>query len=75
MPKKGKRTKAEKAAGSQPKFKRLKNKHSAVESNINEVEHRGLDRTAIIAKRRPRPMAPKMKTFLIFNRAWPSMLW
>ena len=25
-------------------FKRLKNKHSAVESNINELEHRGLDR-------------------------------
>lgn len=25
-------------------FKKLKNKHSAVESNINELEHRGLDR-------------------------------
>jgi hypothetical protein len=25
-------------------FKRLKNRHSAVESNINELEHRGLDR-------------------------------
>ena len=25
-------------------FKHLKNKHSAVESNINELEHRGLDR-------------------------------
>ena len=25
-------------------FKHLKNKHSAIESNINELEHRGLDR-------------------------------
>ncbi len=25
-------------------FKRLKNKHSAIESNINELENRGLDR-------------------------------
>jgi hypothetical protein len=44
MPKKGKRTKAEKVEESQPVFKKLKNKHSAVESNINEIEHRGLDR-------------------------------
>jgi hypothetical protein len=27
-----------------PQFKKLRNKHSAVESNINELEHRGLDR-------------------------------
>jgi len=44
MPKKGKRSQAEKALESDPDFKRLKNKHSAVESNINELEHRGLDR-------------------------------
>jgi transposase, IS5 family len=44
MPKKGKRNQAEKARESQPEFKTLKNKHSAVESNINELEHRGLDR-------------------------------
>ena len=25
-------------------FKKIKNKHSAVESNINELEHKGLDR-------------------------------
>lgn len=44
MPKKGKRNQAEKALESDPAFKTLKNKHSAVESNINELEHRGLDR-------------------------------
>ena len=44
MPKKGKRSQAEKALESDPAFKKLKNKHSAVESNINELEHRGLDR-------------------------------
>lgn len=44
MPKKGKRNQSEKAIESAPAFKKLKNKHSAVESNINELEHRGLDR-------------------------------
>lgn len=44
MPKKGKRTPTEKALESAPAFRKLKNKHSAVESNINELEHRGLDR-------------------------------
>lgn len=44
MPKKGKRSKAEKALEEAPGFKRLKNKHNAVESNINELEKRGLDR-------------------------------
>lgn len=44
MPKKGKRNQAEKALESAPAFKKLKNKHNAVESNINELEHRGLDR-------------------------------
>ena len=44
MPKKGKQNKAEKEEESNPKFKKLRNKHSAVESNINELEHRGLDR-------------------------------
>ena len=44
MPKKGKRSKGEKDLESAPAFKVLKNKHSAVESNINELEHRGLDR-------------------------------
>ncbi|MBT7142980.1 MAG: ISNCY family transposase [Bacteroidetes bacterium] len=44
MPKLGKRTKAEETEESSCTFKRLKNKHSAIESNINELEHRGLDR-------------------------------
>ncbi len=44
MPKKGKRTGKEKELESSPAFKKLKNKHSAIESNINELEHRGLDR-------------------------------
>jgi transposase, IS5 family len=44
MPKKGKASQKEKEIESAPSFKRLKNKHSAVESNINELEHRGLNR-------------------------------
>jgi hypothetical protein len=44
MPKKGKCSKKEKEIESSPAFKRLKNKHSAIESNINELGHRGLDR-------------------------------
>lgn len=44
MPKKGKCNKLEAEAQSKALFKRLRNKHSTVESNINELEHRGLDR-------------------------------
>lgn len=44
MPKKGKSNQQEKAMESTPGFKKLLNKHSAIESNINELEHRGLDR-------------------------------
>jgi len=44
MPKKGKPNKKEKEEESQPLFKKLRNKHSAIESNINELEHRGLNR-------------------------------
>jgi transposase, IS5 family len=44
MPKKGKRNKEEKAMEEAPAFKRRKNQHNAIESNINELEHRGLDR-------------------------------
>ena len=44
MPKLGKRNKAEEEEEKSRPFKRLKNKHSAIESNINELEHRGLDR-------------------------------
>ena len=44
MPKKGKCNKSEQEEEDQRYFKRLRNKHSAVESNINELECRGLDR-------------------------------
>jgi transposase, IS5 family len=44
MPKKGKLNKTEQEEERQPTFKKLKNKHSAVESNINELECKGLDR-------------------------------
>jgi hypothetical protein len=44
MPKKGKCNKLEQAEEGHRSFKLLRNKHSAVESNINELECRGLDR-------------------------------
>jgi hypothetical protein len=44
MPKLGKRNKQEEHEETSRQFKRLKNKHSAIESNINELENRGLDR-------------------------------
>ena len=44
MPKKGRRNATQKAEESTPVFIRYKNRHNAVESNINELEHRGLDR-------------------------------
>jgi len=44
MPKLGKRNKVEEEEEKSRSFKRLKNKHSAIESNINELEHRGLNR-------------------------------
>ena len=44
LPKLGKRTAKEKELENSRKFKNLKDKHSAIESNINELEHRGLDR-------------------------------
>ena len=44
MPKKGKLNVREKEEESQRKFKKLRNLHSAVESNINQLEHNGLDR-------------------------------
>ena len=44
MPKKGKCNKLEQAEECHRSFKLLRNKHSAVESNINELECRGLDR-------------------------------
>jgi len=44
MPKKGKLNKKENEEEHRPEFKKIRNKHSAVESNINELEHRGLNR-------------------------------
>jgi IS5 family transposase len=44
MPKKGKRNLAQEAEEADNGFIRLRRKHSAIESNINELEHRGLDR-------------------------------
>lgn len=44
MPKLGKRNKQEEAEETSRPYRRLKNKHSAIESNINELENRGLDR-------------------------------
>lgn len=44
MPKLGKRNEKETEEEHAPVFKRLKNQHSTIESNINELENRGLDR-------------------------------
>jgi hypothetical protein len=44
LPKLGRRTAQEKELEKSNKFKHFKNKHSAIESNINELEHRGLGR-------------------------------
>ncbi len=44
MPKKGKRNLVQEAEETTRGFARLRMKHSAIESNINELEHRGLDR-------------------------------
>ena len=44
LPKKGKHNKDVKERESTPEFKKLRNAHSAVESNINMLEHNGLNR-------------------------------
>ena len=44
MPKKGNKNKAEREEETSKVFKKLRNKHSAVESNINSLEHHGLNR-------------------------------
>jgi len=44
IPKKGKCNQVELQKESTPEFIKARHKHSAVESNINELEHRGLDR-------------------------------
>lgn len=44
MPKKGKRNAEETAEESQADYVKLRRAHSAVESNINSLEHHGLDR-------------------------------
>jgi len=47
MPKKGKLNKDEKERESAKQFKQLRYAHSAVESNINMLEHHGLNRCAV----------------------------
>jgi hypothetical protein len=44
LPKLGRRTASEREREENPNIKLLKNRHSAIESNINELEHRGLNR-------------------------------
>ena len=44
LPKRGKQTKEDKEREGSKAFKQLRNKHSAVESNINMLEHHGLNR-------------------------------
>jgi hypothetical protein len=44
LPKKGRHNQQDKERESDPEFKRLRRKHSAVESNINMLEHHGLNR-------------------------------
>ena len=44
MPKKGKKNQAEQAEESGKMFRKLRHRHSAVESDINRLEHHGLDR-------------------------------
>ena len=44
MPKKGKLSAADKERQSQKSWRKLANRHSAVESNINSLEHHGLNR-------------------------------
>jgi|TARA_B100001964_G_C14205752_1_gene588028 hypothetical protein len=44
MPKKGRLNSEDKARQGSKKFKLLRNKHSAIESNINMLEHHGLNR-------------------------------
>lgn len=44
MPKKGKRNKIETEQEHKAEFKKLRNAHSAVESNINQLQHNGLGR-------------------------------
>ena len=44
IPKKGKLSLSDQLRESEPVFMKYRRKHSAIESNINELEHRGLDR-------------------------------
>jgi transposase, IS5 family len=44
LPKKGKLNKEEKEHQSEKQFKKIRNKHSAIESNINMLEHHGLNK-------------------------------
>jgi IS5 family transposase len=45
MPKKGRKNMLEKERDREPRWLKLKDQHSEVESNINSLEHHGLDRS------------------------------
>ena len=47
MPKKGKLSAAEREREAEPAFAAARRKHSGVESAINSLEHRGLDRVRL----------------------------
>ena len=51
MPKKGKKNKTEQEEESTKEFKKLRNKHSGIESNINCLEHHSLNRCPDKGKR------------------------
>lgn len=44
MPKKGKRSQSDQEREKDSRFKKLRHRHSAIESNINALEHHGLNR-------------------------------
>jgi len=44
LPKKGKLTQTERQREAEPEFVKLRHKHSAVEANINQLEHHGLNK-------------------------------
>lgn len=46
MPKRGRKTSAQEEEENQEDYKKLRRAHSAVESNINQLEHHGLNRCA-----------------------------
>jgi hypothetical protein len=60
MPKRGRKNQEEQQRESDKAFKKLRNKHSAVESNINMLEHHGLNRC-------PDKGLPGLKNYIGFS--------